>query len=234
MALLQVDNLVSGYHKKVVLHSVSAKIEPGERVAVIGHNGAGKTTMLKSIFGIIKPTAGQVLLDGESITGRAPSANVKGGMAMVPQERAVFPNLNVGDNLELAAFSIKSKEETGRRVEEVQALFPILRERARQQAGTLSGGEQRMLAIGIALMQAPKLLMLDEPSLGLAPILVHHLMNQIQEVNQRLGTAILLVEQNVQAALGNTTRVYVLKLGQIVYDGSPKPLQDKSYLMRLF
>lgn len=234
MALLQVDNLVSGYHKKVVLHSVSAKIEPGERVAVIGHNGAGKTTMLKSIFGIIKPTAGQVLLDGESITGRAPSANVKGGMAMVPQERAVFPNLNVGDNLELAAFSIKSKEETGRRVEEVQALFPILRERVRQQAGTLSGGEQRMLAIGIALMQAPKLLMLDEPSLGLAPILVHHLMNQIQEVNQRLGTAILLVEQNVRAALGNTTRVYVLKLGQIVYDGSPKPLQDKSYLMGLF
>ena len=234
MALLQVENLVSGYHKKVVLHGVSAEIEPAERVAVIGHNGAGKTTMLKSIFGIIKPTGGRVHLDGQAITGRAPSANVREGMAMVPQERAVFPNLNIRDNLELAAFSVKQKEEIGRRMEEVQTLFPILRERSRQLAGTLSGGEQRMLAIGIALMQAPKLLMLDEPSLGLAPIVVQHLMKQIQEVNQRMGTAILLVEQNVRAALDNASRVYVMKLGQIVYDGPPKPLQNKSYLMKLF
>ena len=234
MTLLQVDRLVSGYHKKVVLHGVSTRIEPGEKVAVIGHNGAGKTTMLKSIFGIIKPTAGQVFFEGEDVTGRAPSANVREGMALVPQERAVFPNLNIRDNLELAAFSIKNKEETGRHVADVQNMFPILRERSRQQAGTLSGGEQRMLAIGIALMQTPRLLMLDEPSLGLAPLVVQHLMNQIQEVNQRLGTAILLVEQNVRIALAYATRVYVMKLGQIVYDGSPDPLQDKSYLMELF
>ncbi len=234
MTLLQVENLVSGYHKKEVLHGVTTRIEAGERVAVIGHNGAGKTTLLKSIFGIIKPTAGQVLLDGEAVTGRAPSINVRGGMAMVPQERAVFPNLNVRDNLELAAFAIRDHQETGRRMEGVEGMFPILKERARQQAGTLSGGEQRMLAIGIALMQAPKLLMLDEPSLGLAPIVVRHLMEQILEVNKRLGTAILLVEQNVRAALENSSRVYVMKLGQIVYDGAPKRLQNKSYLMKLF
>ena len=234
MALLVVENLVAGYQKNVVLNGVSARVEPGEWVAVIGHNGAGKTTLLDTLFGMIRPRAGRVLFAGAAIDPGRPAANVARGMALVPQERAVFPNLNVRDNLELASITVRERETSRRRVAEVERLFPILAARAHQLAGTLSGGEQRMLAIGIALMLAPKLLMLDEPSLGLAPRVVQHLMERIRDVNRDHGTAILLVEQNVRAALDNAKRVYVMKLGRMVYDGPPDPLHDKSRLMELF
>jgi branched-chain amino acid transport system ATP-binding protein len=234
MALLEVDSLVAGYHKNVVLNGISLQIGPGEIVALIGHNGAGKTTLLNSIFGILRAREGRVRFDEQAIDGSVPAANVARGMALVPQERAVFANLNVRDNLDLASITLRDRDMASRRMEAVQRLFPILSQRATQLAGTLSGGEQRMLAVGIALMLAPKLLMLDEPSLGLAPLVVRDLMERIRDVNREQGTAILLVEQNVRAALANASRVYVMKLGRIVYDGLPDPLHDKSRLMELF
>ena len=234
MTLLQVDNLRSGYHKNVVLNGVSLQIDPGEFVALIGHNGAGKTTFLGSIFGMVQVREGTVRFNDQPIERSGPAANVARGMALVPQERAVFPNLNVRDNLDLASITLTDRDVARRRIEAVEHLFPILHQRATQLAGTLSGGEQRMLAVGIALMLAPKLLMLDEPSLGLAPLVVRDLMARIHDVNREQGTAILLVEQNVRAALANASRVYVMKLGRIVYDGPPEPLHDKSRLMTLF
>lgn len=233
MTLLDVSNLSAGYHKKPVLRDISLDIQPGEFVAVIGHNGAGKTTMARAIFGLLAPTGGGVTFDGKPIMGRAASDIVRQGIALVPQDKAVFPNLNVRDNLELAAFHVNDKQLTESRVAELHKLFPILAERAKQLAGTLSGGQQRMLSIGIALMQSPKLLILDEPSLGLAPLLVQNMMERIQEINSN-GMAIMLIEQNVRAAISNATRIYVMKLGQMVYNGPPEKLHDRSFLMELF
>jgi branched-chain amino acid transport system ATP-binding protein len=234
MALLDVSGLTTGYQKIQVLHGVSLRIEPGEFVAVIGHNGAGKTTLVHSVMGVVAPRAGAVRYDGPDVAGAAPSANVQRGMALVPQERAVFPNLSVGDNLEVAGMAMRGARVFEQRLEEVRRLFPILKERSRQQAGTMSGGQQRMLSIGIALMLAPRLLMLDEPSLGLAPVLVQQMMERIVEINRSRGTAILLIEQNVRAALQHCSRVYVMKVGRMVYDGPPGPLHDKSTLMKYF
>jgi branched-chain amino acid transport system ATP-binding protein len=234
MALLEVDNLVAGYQKNVVLNGIALNVQAGEIVALIGHNGAGKTTLLNAVFGMLRARSGSVRFDEQAIDGSVPAANVARGMALVPQERAVFANLNVRDNLDLASITLADRDVARQRMEAVQHLFPILSQRAGQLAGTLSGGEQRMLAVGIALMLKPRLLMLDEPSLGLAPLVVRDLMERIREVNREQGTAILLVEQNVRAALANASRVYVMKLGRIVYDGLPEPLQDKSRLMELF
>lgn len=234
MTLLNVGGLSAGYHKVEVLRGVSLRIEPKEFVAVIGHNGAGKTTLLNAIFGVLPLRQGHVRFEEQDIRGAPPAANVRRGMALVPQERAVFPNLNVADNLELAGMAQRDRAKTEQRLEEVQHLFPILRERRRQQAGTMSGGQQRMLSIGIALMQSPRLLMLDEPSLGLAPMLVQQMMELIAEINRTQSTAILLVEQNVRVALNHCTRAYVMKVGQMVYDGPPAPLHDKSTLMKYF
>jgi branched-chain amino acid transport system ATP-binding protein len=216
------------------LRGVSLHVEAGEFVSVIGHNGAGKTTLVGSILGIVPPRGGAVRFGGQDIAGRAPAVNVTGGIALVPQERAVFPNLTVADNLELVGTRAALQSGYAGRLAEVHELFPILRERGRQFAGTLSGGQQRMLAIGIALMQSPRLLMLDEPSLGLAPLLVQQVMERIQEINRRRGVAILLVEQNVRAALNACTRAYVMKLGQMVYDGPPAPLHDRAFLLKVF
>lgn len=234
MALLEVTGLSAGYHKVEVLRDVSLRVEPGEFVSIIGHNGAGKTTLVNAVFGVLAPRAGQVRFEGQDIAGASPAANVRRGMALVPQERAVFPNLSVADNLDVAGMAVRERAEFERRLEEVHRLFPILAERRRQQVGTLSGGQQRMLAIGIALMQAPRLLILDEPSLGLAPLLVQQMMERIREINRARGTAILLIEQNVRAALNHSARTYVMKVGGIVYDGPPAPLHDKTTLMRYF
>ncbi len=234
MALLDVAGLSAGYHKITVLRGVSLHVEPGEFVSVIGHNGAGKTTLVGSILGVVPARDGQVRFGGRDIAGRAPAANVAEGIALVPQERSVFPNLTVADNLELVGTRSLLQDGYAGRLAEVHELFPILRERGRQLAGTLSGGQQRMLAIGIALMQSPRLLMLDEPSLGLAPLLVQQVMERIQEINRRRGVAILLIEQNVRAALNACTRAYVMKLGQMVYDGPPAPLHDRTVLLKYF
>ncbi len=234
MPLLEATALTSGYHKITVLQGVSLRIEPGEFVSVIGHNGAGKTTLAHTVLGLIAVRTGQVRFDGQDVAGQTPSRNVARGMALVPQERAVFPNLSVEDNLELVGTRVPGQESVEQRLADVHALFPILAERAGQLAGTLSGGQQRMLAIGIALMQSPRLLMLDEPSLGLAPVLVQQVMERVREINRRRGTAILLIEQNVRAALNACTRAYVMKLGRMVYDGPPAPLHDRTELLKYF
>jgi branched-chain amino acid transport system ATP-binding protein len=234
MALLEVAGLSAGYQKIVVLRDISLTVAPGEFVSIIGHNGAGKTTLVSSILGMVPPRGGHVRLDGEELAGRPPADNVTRGIALVPQARAVFPNLTVKDNLELVGTRRALQAGYAARLAEVLDLFPILKERAQQLAGTMSGGQQRMLAIGIALMQSPRLLMLDEPSLGLAPVLVQQVMDRILEINRKRGVAILLIEQNVRAALNVCTRTYVMKLGKMVYDGPPGPLRNRAELLKYF
>lgn len=234
MALLEVAGLSAGYQKIMVLRDISLTVAPGEFVSIIGHNGAGKTTLVSSILGMVPPRGGHVRLDGEELAGRPPADNVTLGIALVPQARAVFPNLTVEDNLELVGTRRALQAGYATRLAEVLDLFPILKERAQQLAGTMSGGQQRMLAIGIALMQSPRLLMLDEPSLGLAPVLVQQVMDRILEINRKRGVAILLIEQNVRAALNVCTRAYVMKLGKMVYDGPPGPLRNRAELLKYF
>jgi branched-chain amino acid transport system ATP-binding protein len=234
MALLDVADLSAGYHKITVLRVVAFRVAPGEFVSIIGHNGAGKTTLVNSVLGVVRPAQGQIRFDGHNLAGRPPAEIVAQGIALVPQARAVFPNLTVSDNLELVGTRKTVSAGYAERLAEVLDLFPILKDRAKELAGTMSGGQQRMLAIGIALMQSPRLLMLDEPSLGLAPNLVQQVMDRIGEINRRRGVAILLIEQNVRAALNACTRAYVLKLGRMVYDGSPDPLHDRSVLLKYF
>jgi branched-chain amino acid transport system ATP-binding protein len=234
VALLDVAGLSAGYHKITVLRDVSFHVAPGEFVSIIGHNGAGKTTLVNAILGVVPPRQGRVQFDGHQLAGRSPAENVAQGLALVPQARAVFPNLTVADNLELVGTRKALQAGYADRLGEVLDLFPILKERARQLAGTMSGGQQRMLAIGIALMQSPRLLMLDEPSLGLAPNLVQQVMERVGEINRRRGVAILLIEQNVRAALSASTRTYVMKLGRMVYDGPPGPLHDRTELLKYF
>jgi branched-chain amino acid transport system ATP-binding protein len=230
--VLEATGLEAGYGKKLVLHGVSIGVDRGEIVAVIGHNGAGKTTLLRTLFGLSEARAGEIRLDGKTITGRRPAANVREGFCFVPQGHGVFTDLTVRENLELGAHSL------GRAVPDrlaaVFELFPILAERQRQWAGTLSGGQQQMLALGLALMQQPKLLLLDEPSLGLAPLLVQRVLESVVEINRRFGTAIVLVEQNVKQALRVASRVYVLKVGQVVVAESSDVLLARSDFWQLF
>jgi branched-chain amino acid transport system ATP-binding protein len=189
---------------------------------------------MRALFGLIRPSAGRVSFGVRDITGKRPADNVADGLAFIPQGHGIFPTLSVRDNLELGAFALKARGEMGARLDTVFALFPILAERQRQIGGTLSGGQQQMLAIGMALMHAPKLMILDEPSLGLAPNLVDKVMQAIRTVNQQFGMTILMVEQNVRYSLPIADRVCVLKTGRKIYDGPPDPLHDRVELMKLF
>jgi branched-chain amino acid transport system ATP-binding protein len=231
--LLDVREVVAGYGKKTVLHGISLEVGEEEIVAMIGHNGAGKTTLLRTIFGVLHPREGEIRYRGARIDGRRSALNVRGGIAFVPQGHGVFPDLSVLENLELGAHTVQ-KAEVADRLEAVFSLFPILRERHRQGAGTLSGGQQQMLALGMALVLRPQLLLLDEPSLGLAPFLVQRVLEAVVEINHRFKTAILLVEQNVKQALQIARRVYVMKVGQVVYTGAPESLAQTQKLWQLF
>jgi len=231
--LLEAREVVAGYGKKVVLRGISLEVGEQEVVAVIGHNGAGKTTLLRTVFGLLQPHDGQIRYRGAQIEGRRPALNVKAGIAFVPQGHGVFPDLSVMENLELGAHSLEEGE-MGERLEAVFSLFPILEERRRQKAGTLSGGQQQMLALGMALVLRPQLLLLDEPSLGLAPLLVQRVLETVVEINRRFKTAVLLVEQNVKQALQIARRVYVMKVGQVVYAGPPESLAQAQRLWQLF
>jgi len=231
--LLEVRDAVAGYGKKTVLRRISLEIAEEEVVAIIGHNGAGKTTLLRTIFGLLRLQEGQIRYRGARIDGRRPALNVREGIAFVPQGHGVFPDLAVRENLELGAHAAGAAD-LGDRMEAVFSLFPILRERDRQTAGTLSGGQQQMLALGMALVMRPKLLLLDEPSLGLAPFLVQRVLETVTEINHRFETAVLLVEQNVRQALQIARRVYVMKVGQIVYTGDPESLAQAQRLWQLF
>lgn len=233
--LLAVEGLVTGYQKKQVLHGVSLQIDKGEIVALIGHNGAGKTTTLKAIMGLLKAEQGAVSFQGDIITNRDPDKNVRAGISFVPQEHAVFSDLSVLENLELATYTMPENGALLRqRLGQVFELFPILNERRQMSAGSLSGGQQQMLALGMALMLTPKLLLLDEPSLGLAPLLVQKVLENVQEINRRFSTAILLVEQNVKQALRVAQRVYVMKVGQIALADSAANLLNQEQLWHLF
>lgn len=233
--LLAVKELESGYRENVVLRKVSLQVCEGEIVALIGHNGAGKTTTLRTIVGLLKPLGGEIEYNDESITGHAPVANVLAGISFVPQERAIFSRLTVKENLDMASHMIWGMPELEASLRNVYVLFPILERRLQQRAGTLSGGEQRMLSVGMALIQKPRLLLLDEPSLGLAPVIVQELMKTIKNINQVFGTSILLVEQNIKAALNVSQRVYVLKTGQVIFEGESQGLvEDEQQLWRLF
>lgn len=232
--ILEARNLIAGYGRKRVVHGVDLKLAKGEVLLVLGHNGAGKTTLMRSIFGLLAPIAGEVTYDGKSITGRNPARNVADGIAFVPQGHGIFRSLTVRDNLELGGFVEHAADKLAQRLEEVYGLFPILKERTSQIAGTFSGGQQQMLAIGMALMHGPRVLILDEPSIGLAPNLVDRVMNSVREINQRLGASIIIVEQNVKLSLPIADRVMVIKTGSVVYEGDPSPLADLATLIKLF
>jgi len=215
------------------LRDVSLEVRAGELVALIGANGAGKSTLLRAIAGLVAPAAGRVALDGRDVTGQAPEAMIRAGVALVPERRRVFAPLTVLDNLELGGYALprgrdfRSRLEAG--VEEAYRLFPVLRRRRDQLAGTLSGGEQQMLAIGRALMTRPRLLLCDEPSLGLAPLVVAEIMRLLSTL-RKAGTTILLVEQNARMALRSADRAYVLEVGSVVLSGAATDLLEDDQL----
>jgi branched-chain amino acid transport system ATP-binding protein len=217
--MLKVDNLVVHYGAIKALSGISFHVEAGEVITLIGSNGAGKTTTLHSISNIIKKTGGTVSFEGSDITQMSPDAIVKKGLVQVPEGRRIFANLTVRENLDMGAYTRTDRAGIAADMEKVYGLFPRLKERIKQVAGTLSGGEQQMLAIGRALMASPKLLLLDEPSMGLAPILVDEIFSIIRTIN-REGTTVLLVEQNAFKALGLATRAYILENGNIVKEGT--------------
>lgn len=217
--MLELENVDAGYKDLQVLWGVSLRVEEGELVALVGPNGAGKTTTLRIISGLLRPTAGSVRFLGRRLDQEPAHRIVELGIAQVPEGGRVFTGMSVQENLELGAFTARARKEREQTMKWVYTLFPRLEERKHQRAGTLSGGERQMLAIGRALMARPRLLLLDEPSFGLAPLLVEQIFEMIQEIN-RQGVAVLLVEQNVRAALELAQRAYVLENGRIVGEGS--------------
>ena len=230
---LTVDGLRAGYGAVEALHGISLHVEPGEIVALLGANGAGKSTALRAISGLIRPTAGEVRLDGASLAGIPPHEIVARGLVQVPEGRRLFATLTVRENLDLGAFtrSDAAGVEESRRL--VHRLFPVLLSREKQLAGTLSGGEQQMLAIGRALLSGPRILLLDEPSLGLSPILVKSILSTLREINAA-GVAVLLVEQNARAALRLAHRAYVLVTGSVALEGPARELLDDPAVRRAY
>jgi len=231
--VLKIRSLSVFYGNIQALKEISIEIKAGEIVAFIGANGAGKTTTLKGISGLIRIASGKIEFLGQEINGLAPEAIVKKGIAHCPEGRRVFPHLTVRENLEVGAYCRRDRTGILRDLEEVTAFFPILKERREQAAGTLSGGQQQMLAIARSLMAQPKLLMLDEPSLGLAPLLVNEIFSIVQRINQR-NTPILLVEQNARMALEVAHKGYVLETGSITLQGKASVLIDNEQVIKAY
>jgi branched-chain amino acid transport system ATP-binding protein len=223
--MLSIKALETGYGKKQVLFGVSLEIGHGDIVAVIGPNGAGKSTVLKTVIGLLHPWAGDIVFEGSSTDSASPARNVARGITFSPQGNRVFDELTVKENLEIGGFRLPRRE-LRVRIEEAFEFFPVLRERARTRAGKLSGGEQQMVALARALVPKPKLLMLDEPSLGLAPNLVTAAFEKIAEINRETGVTVLIVEQKVRQVLELCNRVYSLKLGRVAFEGHPDELKD--------
>jgi branched-chain amino acid transport system ATP-binding protein len=233
MAMLEVENIHTYYGNIHALKGVSLTVDKGEIVTLIGGNGAGKTTTLRTITGIMKPLEGYVKLDGEDLAPFKAHQIVYKGIAMVPEGRRIFARLNVAENLEMGAYSRNSKQEIADDLERVYSLFPRLRERRDQVAGTLSGGEQQMLATGRALMARPRILLMDEPSMGLAPVLVELIFDTIKRINEE-GTTILLVEQNALMALSIANRAYVLQTGEIVLHDKAEKLKNNEMIQKAY
>ncbi|MDN4494064.1 ABC transporter ATP-binding protein [Ureibacillus aquaedulcis] len=223
--MLKVDNIDVFYGNIHALKDVSLEVNEGEIVTLIGANGAGKSTLLKTLSGLLKPKKGVVLYQSQQIGGKPAQAIVKNGISHVPEGRRVFSTMSVEENLELGAYLRNDREGIKKDMANVYELFPILGERRKQPSGTLSGGEQQMLAMGRALMAKPKLLLLDEPSMGLAPLIVKKIFEIIKMVNEQ-GTTVLLVEQNANMALSIANRAYVIETGKIVLSGTAKELQE--------
>lgn len=232
--LLEIKHVETGYGKKPVLLDVSMEIEQGEIVAIIGPNGAGKSTVLKAVCGLIPVWKGEIHFDGTPVNGSTPAQNVARGITFAPQGNRVFADLTVMENLEIGGYPLPRKQ-AKERIARMLELFPVLKERGRQYAGKLSGGEQQMLALARALVPKPKLLMLDEPSLGLAPNLMGTVFKRIADISREAGVAILIVEQKVREVLDICNRVYSMKLGKIAFEGQPEELKgDKAKLKDLF
>ena len=223
MSMLKVENLSVHYGMIQAVRDVSFEVNEGEVVSLIGANGAGKTTILRTLSGLVRPSAGKIQFLGKEIQKLPAQKIVAGGLSQVPEGRHVFPSLTVMENLEMGAFLKKNREENQANLKKVFSRFPRLEERKNQDAATLSGGEQQMLAMGRALMSTPKLLLLDEPSMGLAPIFIQEIFDIIQDI-QKQGTTVLLIEQNANKALAISDRGYVLETGEIVLSGTGKEL----------
>ena len=231
--LLSVENLWVFYGPIEALHDVSINVNEGEIVSIIGHNGAGKATLLKSISCLLKPTSGQIVYDGKTINGTDPDKIVSMGISHVPEGRQIFASLSVYDNLMAGSYTRKDPDGVKKDIDMYCQRFPILGQRLHQRAGYLSGGEQQMLAIARALMSRPKILLMDEPSLGLAPVVVKEVYRIIEEIRKD-GTAILLVEQNANKALNVSDRAYVLASGQIELTGSGKEMAENDDVRRIY
>jgi branched-chain amino acid transport system ATP-binding protein len=233
MALLELRGVRAAYGRIEVLHGIDIDVDTGEVVALIGSNGAGKTTTLRTISGLMHPTAGSITLDSREITFTGPAEIVSRGLCQAPEGRRLFARMSVLDNLILGAYSRRDQAGVREDLKRVYTLFPRVEERRHQVAGTLSGGEQQMVAIGRALMARPKVLMLDEPSLGLAPILVETIFNVIREINSQ-GTPILLVEQNAHKALEVAARAYVIETGHIRQSGTGRELLESEEVQKAY
>ncbi len=233
-AMLTLSNVESAYGPIKAIRGVSLKVTQGEIATVLGSNGAGKTTILKTISGIIDPSRGSIQFNGEDITAVDPTIVVQKGLSHVPEGREVFPLLSVRDNLLMGAYTRKDRDQVARDIEGVFEYFPILRERASQDAGLLSGGQQQMLAISRALMAAPKLMLLDEPSLGLSPKLTKEIFEIVVRINRERGTTILLVEQNANMALNASDYGYVLENGRIVMEDTCERLREKDDIKEFY
>ena len=233
MSMLKVENLSVHYGMIQAVRDVSFEVNEGEVVSLIGANGAGKTTILRTLSGLVRPSAGKIQFLGKEIQKLPAQKIVAGGLSQVPEGRHVFPGLTVMENLEMGAFLKKNREENQANLKKVFSRFPRLEERKNQDAATLSGGEQQMLAMGRALMSTPKLLLLDEPSMGLAPIFIQEIFDIIQDI-QKQGTTVLLIEQNANNALAISDRGYVLETGKIVLSGTGKELASSEEVRKAY
>jgi branched-chain amino acid transport system ATP-binding protein len=234
MSLLELRHVTAGYGQFTALWDVSLRVERGEAIAVVGPNGAGKTTLMRVISGLIRPRGGAVVFDGAALDGRPAHEVVARGIAHVPEGRRIFPRLSVADNLKMGAFLPAARRTVRDSLERVYTLFPVLSERQRQRAGSLSGGEQQMLALGRALMGRPRLLLLDEPSLGLAPMVVREFFRIVRELNEKEGLTVLVVEQDARIALRASQRAYVLEVGRVALTGTSGELEGDESIRRSY
>ena len=231
--MLEVDGITAGYGELDVVHDFSMRLEDGEIACLIGPNGSGKSTILKTIVGIVKTRRGRVVLNGYDITGLDPHETLRKGVCLLPQGRTAFPMMTVTENLQMGAYVVKDREEVRHRLQQAFELFPVLAERRNDTANKLSGGEMAMLCIARALMSNPKVILLDEPSLGLAPKVTDYVYEKISEINEK-GASVLIVEQNVRKALKTTDYAYVLSLGRKKFEGKSDAMANDDWLRELY
>lgn len=232
--MLDIENIHVAYGPVEVLHGISMRVEPGSIVGVLGANGSGKTTLFKSVAGLVRVTQGSVRLSGHDLTNLSTQSIVKEGVTLVPQGRMLFPEMTVYENLEMGAYLLRDRTEFSRRLEKVQQMFPILKERSGQMVALMSGGEQQMLAIGRALMGQPDLILLDEPSIGLAPRIFDQILSTVVEINRERKTTIVIAEQNVRKILKIVDFAYVLEAGKVAISGTPDSLSSDQSIRRAY